>query len=232
MLHRGHARFATPAPTESSAAALVLSPNLERAAAAVRTIAFPLPPARGGRSRWRDRDRPDPAVPAPQGLADSPNLERLLTGLGTTALAVALARTGRSLWRRRTRPPGGAPCVGELLLCPDGQRTPGASYQRRGEPARGASASWAELSSRRLRDVRKSHEQEFHSNQGLMLVWREHRRAATDYRDSGSPVFGAPAHKGGEESNGGFGVSALPIDPRARGRFAGHRVVRVMRQMR
>ena len=101
-----------------------------------------------------------------------------------------------------------------------------------GEPARGASASWAELSSRRLRDVRKSHEQEFHSNEGLMLVWREHRRAATDYRDSGSPVFGAPAHKGGEESNGGFGVSALPIDPRARGRFAGHRVVRVMRQMR
>ena len=167
-----------------------------------------------------------------QGLADSPNLERLLTGLGTTALAVALARTGRSLWRRRTRPPGRAPCVGELLLCPDGQRTPGASYQRRGEPARGASALWAELSSRRLRDVRKSHEQEFHSNEGLMLVWREHRRAATDYRDSDSPVFGAPAHKGGEEGNGGFGVSALPIDPWARGRFAGHRVVRVMRQMR
>ncbi len=73
MLHRGHARFATPASTESSAAALVLSPNLERAAAAVRTIAFPLPPARGGRSRWRDRDRPDPAVPAPRtcGFAQS-----------------------------------------------------------------------------------------------------------------------------------------------------------------
>jgi hypothetical protein len=33
------------------------SPKLERAAAAVGTIAFPLPPARGGRSPWRHSDR-------------------------------------------------------------------------------------------------------------------------------------------------------------------------------
>jgi len=40
------------------------SPNLERAAAAVRTIAFPVSPARGGRSPWRLSTRPLGTQPA------------------------------------------------------------------------------------------------------------------------------------------------------------------------
>jgi hypothetical protein len=44
--------------------ARLLSPNLERAAAAVRTIAFPVSPARGGRSPWRLSTRPLGTQPA------------------------------------------------------------------------------------------------------------------------------------------------------------------------
>jgi hypothetical protein len=46
MLHRPHACFVPPSPTNGGAARLVLSPNLERPDAAVGTIAFILPPPR------------------------------------------------------------------------------------------------------------------------------------------------------------------------------------------
>src|ERR1035437_7665033 len=52
--HRPDACFASPARTAGDAAALVLSPNLERPAAAVRTIAFVFLRPRVARSRWRE----------------------------------------------------------------------------------------------------------------------------------------------------------------------------------
>jgi hypothetical protein len=70
--------------------ALLLSPNLERPAVAVRTIAFPVPQARGGRLPWRLSTRPLGTQPASRRtcpLAESTAFIRTLAISGKQQLA-------------------------------------------------------------------------------------------------------------------------------------------------
>jgi hypothetical protein len=59
MVHQPHARFATLGPAKGCTAALVLSPNLERPAVSVLTIAFDLLAAGLSRLPWRHSKRSD-----------------------------------------------------------------------------------------------------------------------------------------------------------------------------